>query len=320
MKKQTDIIKTISFITHLNLSYPEQFSKEFCYRSKNASQMLQSCHIKSFCNYLKYFKSLKSIHMIGNNIDEDAKDDLAIAVLKKYSIVEIQLEGNPIHKTRCFRLFDTVIKIRTSRKWHTSVMIDSSRNTYAYPFKYHPEALEALVNMLQYINDFDNKTCDITEKTEELDISEYPQKHDNERIYFHLIFPNMPSYKYSTKFKDNAQGKTFLQTFCFSSYSISYPSSHGVSISQEIPNTEKVSKHTITLHILAISKVLKVSSLRTTPSSSRNPPITFSMPIKNDCAHHFINLNLEYNKIENISLNGYIFDLIYLNKTADQTC
>ena len=89
---------------------------------------------------------------------------------------------------------------------------------------------------------------------------------------------------------------------------------------KRFPNTEKVSKHTITLHILAISKVLKVSSLRTTPSSSRNPPITFSMPIKNDCAHHFINLNLEHNKIENISLNGYIFDLIYLNKTADQTC
>ena len=60
--------------------------------------------------------------------------------------------------------------------------MDTSRNPYVYPFKYHPVALEALVNMLQYINDFDNKTCDITEHTEELDISEYPQQHDNERI------------------------------------------------------------------------------------------------------------------------------------------
>ena len=50
---------------------------------------------------------------------------------------------------------------------------------------------------------------------------------------------------------------------------------------------------TTTLHILAISCVLKLSNLLTTPSSSRNPPITFSIPIKKDCAHHLINLYLK---------------------------
>ena len=180
--KQNDVIKAISFITKLNMNYSEQLSDSFSQRLKNSNQKLQSCDIKRFCKYLKHFKSLKSIQMIGNNIKEDIKDDLAIAVLKKYSIIQIQLEGNPIHETRCFTIFNTIIRIRTSRKRRTSVKMDTSGNAYAYPFKYHPVALEALVNMLRYINDFDNKTCDITENTEELDISEYPQQHGNERI------------------------------------------------------------------------------------------------------------------------------------------
>lgn len=116
--------------------------------------------------------------MTGNNIEEDVKDDLAIAMLKKHSIIEIQLGENPIHKTRCSRLFNTITNICTTRRRHTSVKTDASGNafTYVYPFRYHPEALEALVNMLQYIKHFGNKTCDITEKTEELDISEYTRR------------------------------------------------------------------------------------------------------------------------------------------------
>ena len=179
-KKQNDVLLAISFITRLNMNYSKQLSDSFSQHLKNANQKLQSCDIKRFCKYLKHFKSLKSIQMTGNNID--VKDDLAIAVLKKYSIIEIQLGENPIHKTRCSRLFSTIINIRTSRKRRTSVKTDTSGNTYAYTFKYHPEALEALVNMLEYIKQFSNKTCDITENTEELDISEYKQEDHNERI------------------------------------------------------------------------------------------------------------------------------------------
>ena len=180
-KKQNDVLLAISFITRLNMNL-EQISGSSSLHLKITNQKLQSCDIKKFCKYLKYFKSLKSIQMIGNNIEEDVKDDLAIAVLKKYSIIEIQLGENPIHKTRCSRLFSTIINIRTSRKRRTSVKTDTSGNTYAYPFKYHPEALEALVSMLQYIKQFANKTCDITENTEELDIGEYKQEDNNERI------------------------------------------------------------------------------------------------------------------------------------------
>ena len=173
--KQNDIIKRISLIKRVNLNYSEQFSNSFDQHLKNTNQKLQSCDIKIFCKYFKHFKSLKSVHMIGNNITEDVKDDLAIAVLKNHNVIEIQLVGNSVHKSKCSKLFDAIGKMRTSRKWPKLEKMHFS-NPYVYPFMYHAEVLEALVNILKYIKDFEDKTCDITENMEELDISCYPQR------------------------------------------------------------------------------------------------------------------------------------------------
>ena len=173
--KQNDIIKRISLIKRVNLNYSEQSSDSFDQHLKNTNQKLQSRDIKNFCKYFKYFKSLRSMHMIGNNITEDVKDDLAIAVLKNHNVIEIQLVGNPVHQSKCSKFFDAIGRVRTSRKWPKTEIMHSS-NPFVYPFTYHAEVLEAVVNMLKYIKDFDDKTCDITENREELDISHYPQR------------------------------------------------------------------------------------------------------------------------------------------------
>ena len=155
--KPNDIAKTISLIKTLDISCSELTSSLNRHTTK-----LQSNDIKIFCNYLNYFKSLKSINMTSNNIKEDVKDDLAIAVLRNYSVTEIHLEGNPIHKIiTCCKLFETIGKLRRCR--------------YLYPFKDMPRTLEALVGILQYVNSFDNKTCDITDNIEHLDISSFYQ-------------------------------------------------------------------------------------------------------------------------------------------------
>ena len=163
------VSKTMSLINTLNLSYTE-LSTSYNQRIKNTNQvLLQSCDIAKLCNYFKYFKSLKFINMMGNNIGEDIKDDLAIAVLKNSNIIEIQLEGNPICKIRkCFKLFNTIEKLR--------------RCGNSYAFKDHPETLEALVAMLDYVNRLENKTCDITEKFEHLDVSSFHQ-HSRKRLF-----------------------------------------------------------------------------------------------------------------------------------------
>ena len=136
-KKPNYVAKTISLIKTLNLS--------------NTSQIkLQSSDIIYLCKYLKYFKSLESINMIGNEIQEDVKDALAVAVLKNYSITKIQVEENPICKIKkCFKLFNTIGEMCIRGN--------------AYPFKDNPETLEALVNILRYVNDFDDRNCNITE-------------------------------------------------------------------------------------------------------------------------------------------------------------
>ena len=147
-EKQNDVIKAISLITCLDMNYSEQHTDK-----------IQSGDVKHFCKYLKYFRSLHSLLLTKNNITEDAKDDLVIAILKHDNIKKIQLERNPIHKGKCFKLFETIQEIRKCK-------------TVSYEFRYHPEALEALVTILQYIKDyFNDGTCNITNNIEELHIS-----------------------------------------------------------------------------------------------------------------------------------------------------
>ena len=158
-KKLNHVAKTISLIKSLSVCYYPEPSDSFNQQNTNQiSVKLQSCDVRIFCNYLKYFKSLESINMIGNNIEEDVKDELAITILKNCNIIEIHLEGNPVNKTR---IFDTIGEMR--------------RHKSAYAFKNRPEMLKGLVNILMYINDFDDKTCDITENIEDLDISQFYQ-------------------------------------------------------------------------------------------------------------------------------------------------
>ena len=179
-----DVSKTISLIKTLNLSLKtlnlrrkslnlshSELSSSFNKQAKDTNQvLLQSCDVKLLCHYFKYFKSLKSINMMNNSIKEDIKDDLAIAVLQHHCLSEIQLEGNPICKQKkCFRLFDTIEKLR--------------RFGNPYTFKDRPEMLEALVNILKYINNFDDKFCDITDSCECLDVSSFYEQKAKNRLY-----------------------------------------------------------------------------------------------------------------------------------------
>ena len=165
--KPNDIAKTISLIKILNISYKDltsSFNRQIDYTNQ-----LQSRDIESFCNYLNYFKSLESINMSGNNIQEDVKDNLVITVLKNYNINEIHLEGNPIHKIpQCRILFETIGKLRRCRN--------------KCSFRDLPQTLEALVSILQYVNKFNDQICDITNNIEQLDISLfYKQPHIKRR-------------------------------------------------------------------------------------------------------------------------------------------
>ena len=166
--KPNDIAKSISDIATLNISYLDlsnSFDKQTKYTRK-----LQSDDIKSICNYLKYFKSLKSIDMRGNNIKKDVQDDLVITVLKNHNITEIYLEQNPIHEVvKCQKLFETIQKFRKCEN--------------KCSFKDVPQTLEALVNILKYVNDFTDQTCDITNKIEELDISSFCKPPHIKRLY-----------------------------------------------------------------------------------------------------------------------------------------
>ena len=158
-EKQNDVIKHISLITHLDIRYSGQPSN-----LKNANQKLQSYDIKNFCKYLKYLKELKSIDMTGNNIEEDAKDDLAIALLKHPNINEIQLKGNPIHKiSKCNRLFDTIKEMHMCGR------------SFSLKRRLEFESLEALVTILQFIQDFNDKTYCITNSIEQLNVSWFYQ-------------------------------------------------------------------------------------------------------------------------------------------------
>ena len=162
--KPNDIAKAISLIKSLDISYSEilnPYDEEI-----EAGVKLQSPSIIKFCNYIKYLKSLESMNMSNNNIEENVKNDLVISVLKNSSIIDVQLEGNPIYRVReCVILFDTIRKIRMCGNSCT--------------FKDCPEALEAFASILKYIDAFGDKTCDITENIEHLNISHFCQNSQN---------------------------------------------------------------------------------------------------------------------------------------------
>ena len=158
---KTDHVPKIIFrIESINVSYSEYSS--LCDQKKIANQKLQSHDLKQFCKYLKYLKSLECINMIDNDIkdDEDVMDTFAIAVLKNSCIIKVQLDGNPIYRSKkCVILFDTIEKMRTC----------TCRNSYVV--EDNPEMLKGLIYILEYIDKFDDKKCDITETIEDLNIS-----------------------------------------------------------------------------------------------------------------------------------------------------
>ena len=161
--KSNDTSKIVSCIKTLDISYSEIFS------TLNQKIKVESCDIIKFCKYLKFFESLESINLFGNNITEEGKKPLATAILKNSNVIEIQLEGNPMYKIKKHtKLFDTITKMRTCGN--------------SYCFKDQPEMLEAFVDILKYVNDFDDKTCDITKNIEHLDISQFLPHHSSRNL------------------------------------------------------------------------------------------------------------------------------------------
>ena len=171
--EESDVCKTIFSMKYLNVSYSEianSFSSSGGKQEFSRFVKLSSAEVKEFCPYLKHFKSLETLNMGGNNIKEDARDDLVTSILRNSSIFEIQLERNPLCKNRrTFKLFETIGKLRKSK--------------IPFPFKDLPEALLAYVDLLQYINGFEDKSCDIVVKTEHLNIREFYQPQQKGRLY-----------------------------------------------------------------------------------------------------------------------------------------
>ena len=133
---------------------------------------LSSANVKKFCGYLNYFQFLEDIDLRCNNIKEDdnTKECLAIFVLKNSSIVSIHLEENPIYKKgRIVTLFETLVNVRKSRD--------------QFNFKDHPEMLQAFVDLLQYINDFEDQSCDIVDNIEYLYIKDFYQPKKHRQLY-----------------------------------------------------------------------------------------------------------------------------------------
>ena len=165
----------ISRIEYLDISYSDSSDQQI---------KIKSCDIKKFCRCLKYFKSLKSINMCSNKITKEDEESLANTILKNDCIIEKALQGNPICKTKkCSRLFDTIGKMR--RCENSSCCVQD-----------HPETLRGLVDILKYVNTFDDKTCDITRNFKHLDISNFcqPQNRsstssfeEDERVVINLI-------------------------------------------------------------------------------------------------------------------------------------
>ena len=118
---------------------------------------------KNFAVFLYHFKSLEVLNMGYNNITENATDCLVISMLRNSSIDEVNLEENPIYKIgKITTLFKT---LRDVRKSHNE-----------FNFKDLPEMLKAFVQLLRYINNFENKSCDIVENIEHLILKDFNQR------------------------------------------------------------------------------------------------------------------------------------------------
>jgi len=164
--EESDICKIIFSMKILIVNY--SVIKNSFNTSSDRFVKLSSADAKNFCPYLKLFKSLRTLNMGGNDIKEDAKDDLVTSILKNSSIFEIKLESNPLCKGRTYRIFETIEKLRS--------------NKYLLPFKDLPEKLLAYVDLLHYINDFENKSCDLVAKTEHLNIREFYKQPGKKRL------------------------------------------------------------------------------------------------------------------------------------------
>ena len=171
--EESDVCRIIFSLKSLNISYSEiasSFSSSGGKKEFSRFVKLDSDDAKQFCIYLKHFKLLETLNMGGNNIKEDAKDDLVTSILKNSSILEIQLERNPLCKIRrIFKLFDAIKKLRNSK--------------IPFPFKDQPETLQAYADLLQYIDGFEDKFCDLVVKPQHLNIREFYQSQKQGRFY-----------------------------------------------------------------------------------------------------------------------------------------
>ena len=171
--EESDVCRIIFSLKSLNISYSEiasSFSSSGGKKEFSRFVKLDSDDAKQFCIYLKHFKLLETLNMGGNNIKEDAKDDLVTSILKNSSILEIQLERNPLCRIRrTFKLFDTIEKLRNSK--------------IPFPFKDQPETLQAYADLLQYIDEFEDKFCDLVVKPQHLNIREFYQSQKQGRFY-----------------------------------------------------------------------------------------------------------------------------------------
>jgi len=124
---------------------------------------LSTDDVQKLCNFLSHFKSLEVLNMKCNNITENAMDCLVISVLRNSSIDNIYLEGNPIYKIgKITTLFKTLKDVRKSHN--------------EFDFKDLPEILQAFVELLRYINNFEDKSCDIVENIEHLSLKDFYQQ------------------------------------------------------------------------------------------------------------------------------------------------
>jgi len=172
--EESDVCKIIFSMKSLNASHSDIVNAFNASKgSNNIFVKISSADAKEFCLYLKHFKSLETLYMVGNDIKEDARDNLVTSILKNSSIFEIQFERNPLcKKRRTSKLFATIAELQ-----------NYARNyTIPFPFKDRPATLQAYVDLLHCINGFEDKSCDLVVKTEHLKIREFYQQQKN-RFY-----------------------------------------------------------------------------------------------------------------------------------------
>ena len=149
-----DVYKKINCLKSLDISSTDSSKKQ---------QKLSSDDVKKFHHFLKHFQSLEVVNMRCNNIKDDAKDCLVKSMLKNSSIVDFDLEKNPIHiKETITTVFTTLKSVREKHN--------------EFDFKDLPDILQAFVELLQYINNFEDRSCDIVENIEHLSLKDFYQQ------------------------------------------------------------------------------------------------------------------------------------------------